>query len=386
MGDLLKMTRAGKYVQQPGGYKAFIPNNLPPDPPITYDGELSILLEEASLALGELKGLAEIIPNPNFFITMYVRKEALLSSQIEGTQASLVDLIDAETKKDYAIPAEIREVRNYIEALYFGLERVKELPVSLRLLKEIHKILLKDVRGSTRNPGEFRTVQNWIGAMGTDINDADFVPPPVPEMKQALYDFELYYHNGKNEPPLIKCGLLHAQFETIHPFQDGNGRIGRLLITFFLCEQGILPKPLLYLSYYFKKNRLRYYEMLMNVRDHGDWEGWLKFFLRGIPEVSRQAVNTAKQILTLMDQHRSMIIQRLNTTNALALYDLLLVMPIVKVRYVQDKLNVTYATANKLVGQFVDLGLLRPREDAKRDRTFVYSDYLKIHQKGTEPL
>lgn len=378
--------RAGYYAQQMGGYKAFIPKKLPPDPPITYDSKLSKLQEEASLALGELKGLAEIIPNPQFFITMYVRKEALLSSQIEGTQASLVDLIDAETKNEYAIPAEIREVRNYINALYFGLERVRELPVSLRLLKEIHGVLLKGVRGGTSNIGEFRKLQNWIGTPGMDIADADFVPPPVSEMLQALNDFELYYHSGKNEAPLIKCGLLHAQFETIHPFLDGNGRIGRLLITFFLCEQGILPNPLLYLSYYFKKNRLLYYDKLMEIRDNGDWEGWLKFFLKGIAEVSHQAVNTAKQILSLQEEHRNLIIEHLKTTNALSLHDLLLTTPIVTVRYVQDKLNVTYSTANRLVGQFEKLDFLRLREDAKRDRAFVYYDYLKIYQKGTEPL
>ncbi len=378
--------RAGDYVQQTGGYRAFIPRKLPPDPPIHYDNVLSGLLGEASLSLGELKGLAEIIPNPQFFITMYVRKEALLSSQIEGTQASLVDLIVAETKKDYAVPSEIREVRNYIKALHYGLNRVKELPVSLRLLKEIQGILLHDVRGGSSSTGEFRKVQNWIGTPGMDITDADFVPPPVSEMFLALNDFESYYHKAQSEPALIKCGLLHAQFETIHPFLDGNGRIGRLLITFFLCEQGVLPDPLLYLSYYFKKNRLAYYEKLTAVRNNGDWEGWLKFFLAGISEVSKQAVNTAKQILTLQEEHRNIISDNLRTTNALNLHEILLIMPIVTVKYVQDKLNVTYSTANRLVGKFHDLGLLKLREGAKRDRNYIYLDYLKILQIGTEPL
>ena len=379
--------RAGDYVQQPGGYKAFMPKKLPPDPPINYDNALAGLLGEANLSLGELKGLAEIIPNPQFFITMYVRKEALLSSQIEGTQASLVDLINAETKKEYAIPAEIREVRNYIKALHYGLNRVKELPVSLRLIKEIHRVLLHDVRGGSSSTGEFRRVQNWIGTPGMEIHDADFVPPPVPEMTKALNEFELYYNNrAKNEPVLIKCGLLHAQFETIHPFLDGNGRIGRLLITFYLCEQGVLPDPLLYLSYYFKKNRLAYYEKLMGVRNNGDWEGWLKFFLKGISEVSKQAVNTAKQILALQEEHRNIITGYLRTTNALNLHEILLIMPIVTVGYVQDMLNVTYSTANRLVGEFCDLGLLKLQEGAKRNRTYIYRDYLKILQIGTEPL
>ena len=380
------MTRAGNYVLQPGGYKAFIPKKLPPDPPIVYDNVMLKLQEEASLALGELKGLAEIIPNPQFFITMYVRKEALLSSQIEGTQVSLVDLIDAETKKEYAITAEIREVRNYISALYYGLERVRELPVSLRLLKEIHEILLQDVRGSAKDIGEFRKLQNWVGTPGMDIIEAEFIPPPVSEMLQALNDFELYYHKAQGESALIKCGLLHAQFETIHPFLDGNGRIGRLLITFFLCERGVLPAPLLYLSYYFKKNRLRYYEKLTGIRDRGDWEGWLKFFLKGILEVSQQAVNTAKQILTLKEEHNTKIVNYLRTTNALSLHELLLITPVVTVRYVQDKLNVTYSTANRLIGQFCDLGLLKLREKTKKDRTFIYPDYLNILQSGTEPI
>ncbi len=380
------MARAGDYVLQPEGYKAFIPNKLPPDPPIIYDNVLSKLQEEASLALGELKGLAEIIPNPQFFITMYVRKEALLSSQIEGTQASLIDLIDAETKKEYAIPAEIREVRNYISALHYGLERVGELPVSLRMLKEIHRFLLQDVRGSAKNAGEFRKIQNWVGTPGMDISEADFIPPPVSEMLRALNDFELYYHKAQGESTLIKCGLLHAQFETIHPFLDGNGRIGRLLITFFLCERGVLPAPLLYLSYYLKKNRLQYYDKLTGIRDRGDWEGWLKFFLKGILEVSQQAVDTAKQILTLREAHNAKIVNHLRTTNALALHEVLLTTPVVTVRYVQDKLDVTYSTANRLIGQFCDLGLLKLREETKKDRAFIYLDYLRILQSGTEPL
>ena len=205
-------------------------------------------------------------------------------------------------------------------------------------------------------------------------------------MLRALNDFELYYHKGTGESALIKCGLLHAQFETIHPFLDGNGRIGRLLITFFLCERDVLPAPLLYLSYYFKKNRLRYYDKLTGIRDRGDWEGWLKFFLKGILEVSQQAVDTAKQILTLREAHNAKIVNHLRTTNALALHEVLLTTPVVTVRYVQDKLDVTYSTANRLIGQFCDLGLLKLREETKKDRAFIYLDYLRILQSGTEPL
>jgi len=377
------MGRAGTYIDK-AGYKIFIPKRLPPDPPIIFDEELVRLQEEASLALGELKGLAEVIPNPDHFITMYIRKEALLSSQIEGTQASLADVIVSETEKEYAVPTEIREVINYVKAMYYGLDRVKDLPVSLRLIKEIHEILLKDARGRKREPGEFRKIQNWIGVPGTSIEEADFVPPPVNEMNDALSNLEIYYHNNNNEPALVKCGILHAQFETIHPFMDGNGRIGRLLITFFLCEQGILEKPLLYLSYYFKKYRLEYYEKLMKIREEGDWEGWLKFFLTGVTQASTQAIETAKRILSLQEEHKKIINDNTNTPNAFHLHELLLSRPIIDINYVKDKLNVSYVTARNLVNSFEKMDMLHETSKKERYKEYTYREYLNILTEGTE--
>lgn len=379
------VSRAGYYQEESSGYKVFIPKPLPPEPPINYDNELLELLSEANQSLGKLEGLAEVIPNPDHFITMFIKKEALLSSQIEGTQASFSDLIISESKKKSIISPEVQEVMNYIKALYYGLERVNDLPVSLRLLKEIHDILLKDTRGSNRNRGSFRKTQNWIGPLGSTIMDADFIPPPVNVMSTALGEFEHYYHYG-TEPALIKCGLLHAQFETIHPFIDGNGRIGRLLVTFFLCEQKVLERPLLYLSFYFKKNRMKYYEMLMNVRNKGEWESWLKFFLQGIIEVSQLAVDTAKRILKLQDYHREIIRNKSNSMHSFGLYDYLLYKPIISVRSVAKELGVTYTTANRLTESFVAIGILSEITKRARNREFVYEEYLNVLSEGTTPL
>ncbi len=378
------MGRAGVYRKQTGGYTVFIPKKLPPQPPLKFDDELVGLEEKANLTLGELKGLSEVIPNPDHFITMYVRKEALLSSQIEGTQASLEDLIESETKKEYAIPAEIREILNYIDALYYGLNKVKKIPVSLRLIKEIHQILLQGVRGENRNPGNFRTSQNWIGIPGTSINEAEFVPPPIDEMNIALDDFEKYYHHDKMTPSLIKCAMLHAQFETIHPFMDGNGRIGRLLITLFLCEMGILEAPLLYLSYYFKKNRQEYYQKLMDIRNDGDWEGWLKFFLIGVFETSKQAIETAKNILGLKEKHRRMVRDSTNSAIALDVLNLLYHDPIVDVKFVTKRLGVSEGSVRNTFKHFIDIGILKLLKGKARYRVYHYRQYINIMKEGTE--
>ena len=243
--------RAGTFITQPTGYKSFKSKKLPPEPPISYDSEMIELLSRADRMLGRLDGVTETLPDPELFVAMYVQKEAVLSSQIEGTQASLIDVFDSELSKEKR--EDIGDIVNYVGAMNYGLERLKEFPLSLRLIKEIHQVLLSSGRGSKRNPGEFRTSQNWIGAPGCSLNEATFVPPSVPDMKDAIGDLELFLHSEDTMPPLVKIALIHAQFETIHPFLDGNGRMGRLLITFWLCQQKILSQPLLYLSYYFSK-------------------------------------------------------------------------------------------------------------------------------------
>ena len=263
-------TRAGQYARQIGGYRAFIPAPLPPQPPVRIGGELQSLLSEADRALGRLDGSILTLPNPDLFVLMYVRKEAVLSSQIEGTQSSLQDVLSAEAKVFASNrPKDAIEVINYISAMNYGLDRLDEIPVSVRLIREIHARLLRGVRGSHLTPGELRISQNWIGAPGCTLAEADFVPPPPHEVPDALGKLEAFLHDPGDMPTLIWIGLAHAQFETIHPFLDGNGRVGRLLITFLLCERQILIKPVLYLSYFFRQYRQEYYETLQSVRDKG---------------------------------------------------------------------------------------------------------------------
>ncbi|HEY0839483.1 MAG TPA: Fic family protein, partial [Vulgatibacter sp.] len=312
IGSWMAGGRAGRYVRQPEGYRAFFPAPLPPEPSVQIAGELQRLLSEADRALGRLDGSVQTLPNPDLFVYMYVRKEAVLSSQIEGTQSSLQDLLAAEAHvlgRDR--PRDVDEVVNYVRAMKHGLARLSELPVSVRLIREIHTELLRGVRGSHLTPGELRRSQNWIGPGGCTLAEATFVPPPPAEVPAALGALEAFLHREDDVPLLVKIGLAHAQFETIHPFLDGNGRVGRLLITFLLCERGVLYKPVLYLSHYFKRHRQRYYEALQAVRDDGDFEGWLAFFLRGVAEVSVEAADTARRILELREAHRRAITERM---------------------------------------------------------------------------
>jgi Fic family protein len=292
----LESKRAGMVMNTTRGYSAFIPAKLPPEPPIIIDSEMQKLLSLADRKLGRLDGITQILPNPELFVAMYVKKEAVLSAQIEGTQASLVDVLNTPSSEtnDRAYN-EVIEVVNYVNAMNWGLKELHTLPLSLRLIRNIHKILLEDVRGSNKNPGEFRKTQNWIGPQGCTLETATFIPPTVVEMEKAMSDLENYMYEDDDIPALIKIALIHAQFESIHPFLDGNGRMGRLLITFWLCQQEILSRPLLYLSYYFKQNRMEYYDRLMAVRIKGDWENWIKFFLRGIASVSDEATESAKK-------------------------------------------------------------------------------------------
>ena len=279
--------RAGRLVRQIAGYRAFVPAPLPPDPPLAMDAEMIRLLSDADRELGRLDGVSSILPNPDLFVAMYVRQEAVLSSQIEGTQSTLEDVLRFEVDETGRnSPKDIREVVNYVNAMNHGLERLRQLPLCNRLIREIHETLMSGVRGGDRTPGEFRRTQNWIGPPGCTLNTASFVPPSVADMVAALDQLERFLHDRISLPHLIHCGLAHAQFESIHPFLDGNGRVGRLLITFLLCEREILHRPLLYLSAYLKARRIEYYDRLTAIRFDGDWEGWIKFFLRGVFEVS----------------------------------------------------------------------------------------------------
>lgn len=378
--------RAGTYATQPGGYKAFIPKPLPPNPPIKMNADMINLLARASQALGKLDGTTEILPNPNLFVAMYVRKEAVLSSQIEGTQASLIDVLQYESEgRPTALPNDVSEVVNYVRAMNYGLQRLKNFPLSLRLIREIHAELLKGVRGSERNPGEFRTSQNWIGPSGCNLKTAIYVPPPVEEMKKAMGDLEKYLYAESDIPVLIRCGLMHCQFESIHPFLDGNGRVGRLLITFYLCHQKVLTRPLLYLSYYFKQFRSEYYDSLMEVRNNGDWEGWLKFFLNGILQVSIQATDVAQKILKLQAAHRELIQQNMRSTpHALLLLDELYTRPITSVSEVAKRTGVSFPTANDLIKKFVKFQLLKELTGKQRNRLYVYYPYMDLLSEGIE--
>lgn len=377
------VSRAGRFETQLDGYRAFIPSPLPPEPPVVRDAELDALLSKADLALGRLDGCSSILPNPDFFVAMYVRYEAVLSSQIEGTQSTLEDLLKFESE-GHDEAKDVAEVVNYVSAMNHGLARLSDLPLSLRLIREIHAELLRDGRGSRLEAGVFRRSQNWIGPRGCTLATAAFVPPPPHELLPALGEFEKFLHSEAPMPALLQCGLAHAQFETIHPFLDGNGRVGRLLITFLLCQRGILHKPLLYLSHYFKQHRAEYYDRLMAVRLSGHWEEWLKFFLRGVLEVSESATRTARQILTLRETARQSIVDSLNNSTAgMQMLDYLFQSPLLSVKAVETRLDCSYVKANKLVLEFVKLGLLEETTGWQRNRRFRFKAYLDLFDTNT---
>src|SRR3990172_9443785 len=317
------ITRAGRYVKQPAGYRAFIPAPLPPEPPVQLDQRMVALLSRADQSVGRLDGVTQTLPNPDLFVAMYVRREAVLSSQIEGTQSSLDDVLAFELDpRSKDLPRDVEEVVNYVRAMNYGLRRLASLPLSLRLIREIHAELLHRVRSADRRPGEFRVSQNWIGPGSVPLSQATFVPPPAADMLRSLDNFERFLHEEREMPVLIHAGLAHAQFETIHPFLDGNGRVGRLLITFLLCHRGVLHRPLLYLSYYLKRHRAEYYDRLMAVREEGNWEGWLSFFLRGAAETAAEAVSTARAIVRLREEHRALVQGRSPARSGLKFLDL----------------------------------------------------------------
>lgn len=372
--------RAGRYVRQPTGYRAFIPADLPPSPAVDL-GKLASVLSTADQQIGRLDGVTRTLPNPDLFVAMYVRREAVLSSQIEGTQSSLDDVLSYQLDaKTTGLPRDVAEVVNHVAAMNHGLARLESLPLSLRLLREIHEVLMSGVRGSEKTPGEFRRSQNWIGRPGATLNEATFVPPPPHELDRLMGNLELFLHEPGGLPRLAHAGIAHAQFETIHPFLDGNGRVGRLLITFLLVHGGVLEKPLLYLSHFLRRHRAEYYERLMAVRE-GNWEGWLEFFLRGVAETAHEATTTAGAILGLREQHRQRVAAVAGATG-LRLLDRLFEQPIVNVAWVEKELDVSWPTANKLVGQLVDHELLHETTGHRRNRVFRYEPYMALFEES----
>ncbi len=381
MANELETRRSGSYRHQSTGYSAFYPAPLPPNPDLQIDLEMQTLLSKADRALGRLDGSIQTLPNPDLFVFMYVRKEAVLSSQIEGTQSSLNDILGVEAQVlDPKRPSDVNEVLNYVRAMNHGLVRLPDLPISIRLIREIHGKLMSGVRGQEMEPGEIRRTQNWIGPAGCGLRDAIFVPPPPEEVMNALGALETFIYDETSIPPLIKVGLAHCQFETIHPFLDGNGRVGRLLIAFMLCEREILQHPVLYLSHYLKQNRSRYYDLLQAVRDHGDWESWIKFFLRGVAEVSLEATETARRIVGLRESHRSIVTAEFGRTagNGLLILESLFQMPIINVQDAATRLGITYQAANGLVQRMVDAGILFEMTGQSRYRVFEYRPYIGL--------
>ena len=378
----------GRRVAQPGGYKAFVPVPLPPDPPVRLEGDLLILLSRADRALGRLDGVIQTLPDSDLFMFMYVRKEAVLSSQIEGTQSSLHDVLAAESRfLSSGVHGDVAEVINYVNAMNYGIGRLGALPLSVRLFREIHERLLRGARGGGRSArGELRTSQNWIGPAGRPLDEAVFVPPPPHEVPNALGALERFLHEEDGLPALIRIGLAHAQFETIHPFLDGNGRVGRLLIAFLLHERRILAKPVLYISHFFKRRRAEYYERLQSVRDTGDWEGWLAFFLRGVADVGDEAAATARRILELRETHRAAIADGLGRAagNGLRVLETLYRQPLATVNDIRDVTGLGYSAANALVARLAALDILEESTGHRRNRAFIYRDYVGIFAEGTE--
>ena len=366
----------GRVVRTPQGYWAFVPYPLPPR--IEYDSQTVGLLSDADRELGNLAGIGRLLPNPHLLITPYIRREAVLSSRIEGTQASLSDLFYFEAAEDEPHRApDVQEVRNYVLATEYGLRQLRKLPLSLRLVRDIHARLMRDVRGEHRRPGEFRQIQGWIGPPGCTLTEATFVPPPVLEMNEALGEWETFLHEAKGIPPLVQCALMHYQFEAIHPFLDGNGRVGRLLITFFLCERGHLPQPLLYLSAFFERHRDEYYRRLLEISRSGDWIGWIRFFLRGIATQASDAVSNAEQILSLHQRYREQLQKRRASATALAVIDQLFLNPYVTVRRLRERLNVSYPTVQGIINRLIKDGIVREITGRQWRRVYCAEELLR---------
>ena len=377
------MSRAGEYISNLSGeaaYQSFRPSPLPPE--IEMDAEMISLLTAATKSLATLSTMSTYIPNINLFVSMYVRKEALLSSQIEGTQATLEDVLDPMVDKN--ANQNVADVINYIKATEYALERVKELPLCSRLIREIHAVLLGVVRGEEKNPGEFRQSQNWIGAQGSSLQTARYIPPNVEDMQVAVSELEKYINSDDSLDILIQTSLIHYQFETIHPFLDGNGRVGRLLITLFLMEKQALGSPSLYISYYLKKNRIEYYDRMSEVRNKDNYEQWIKFFLRAVRESADESVETIKKLSALHEQNLAVIESMGRAAkNARILFSYLEQHPIIDIRKTADELGMAFNTVSSAVKRFEECGILRQTNNASRNRVFEYEGYLEILRKDT---
>ena len=361
---------AGRPIQSRRGYWAFVPDSLEPE--LELNLELVNALSRADRSLSELAGVARTLPNPHLLIRPFMRREAVLSSRIEGTQASLSDLFffEAASTAEPAVP-DVREVANYVHALEYGIERLNELPLSLRFVREMHERLMQGVRGDTQTPGEFRTSQNWIGPPGCTLTGATYVPPPVEEMQVALDRFEKYLHAESRMPPLIRMALVHYQFEAIHPFLDGNGRIGRLLIALLLCTEELLSQPMLYLSAYFERHRSTYYELLLGVSRNGDWLPWIDFFLKAVEVQSRDAIHRSDTLLSIWSGYRTTLQELRASALLLSLVDELFSYPAISTRMASNALGVTPRSAQLNINKLIDAGILEEATGQKRNRVYV---------------
>jgi len=378
----LENNRAGQLKKMQSDYQCFVPHNLK-DIKLNIDSEINALVNKAYLLLGRLDGMAITLPDIDLFVSMYVQKEAVISSQIEGTQASLVDVLQKDKGKEKIKDTE--EIVNYIKATHYAFKRLNKMPLCMRLIRETHAVLLSNVRGEEKMPGEFRRSQNWIGHAGSTLKDASFIPPAPDEMDICLGDLERYIHEDSTISNLIKIALIHYQFETIHPFLDGNGRMGRLLIILYLREQGLIEYPVLYLSYFFKKNRNRYYELLNNIRIKGEFEEWIKFFIDGICEISEDAITSIQKIVELKNTDMKKIreLSGSNISNLLLIYDYLLQHPFLEAEDIKNLVGVSKPTANKLLENLMTIEIVELVEDKKRYRQYVYKKYVDILSEGT---
>jgi len=372
---LFQNSPSGRLIRAVDGYWAFVPNPLPPQ--LDWDNPLVSLVSRADLALGTLSGLGEALPNPHLLIYPFIRREAVLSSRIEGTQSSLSDLLLYEATR-VEKQRDVREVQNYVLAVEYGLKRLSELPLSLRLIRELHGILMKGVRGERATPGKFRESQNWIGVPGASLNDAVFVPPPVAEMQENLGQLEKFVNADIDLPPLLELALIHYQFEAIHPFLDGNGRIGRLLITLFLCQRGILTKPLLYLSAFFERYRQEYYQYLLEVSQRGAWRQWIDFFLRAVVEQSGDAVQRARRLLDLHLNYYQISLAKHLPPTAGQLVELIFMRPVLNARVAQEHLKVTFPAAQRAINALEEEGILAEITGGKRNKAYAAKEILKI--------
>jgi Fic family protein len=376
--------RAGRLVKSGSGnaeYSCFIPAPLPPDsPPIQYDNEMVYLISEANRYIGRLDEITDNLISPNHFVYMYARKEAALSSQIEGTRATFSDLIKAEAGMTDEVPNDVKEIENYIKAISYGFERLETLPLSLRLIREIHAILMEGVRGENKTPGEFRRSQNWIG--GYLISTASYVPPSIDYLSSCLDNFEKFLHEKDSISLLVKAALIHSQFEMIHPFPEGNGRVGRLLIAFYLAANNILHKPTLYLSKFIKRNQKAYYGCLYNIHAKGDYEAWIKFFLTGVIETAKESVDIARNIAALREEDLGKISSLGRTSeNAMAVYEGLFDKPTISIEEAALKLDISIATSSRLLDRLCGEGILSSLDNRKRKKIFIYKKYIDAFDK-----